>query len=599
MRRDGAGWWTERNALVLIMLAALVAVLPLAVHGCSCGHDFDFHLGSWMEAASQFRHGNLHPHWAFSPAFNAGEPRFVFYPPLSWTIGAVLGLLLTHLPGISRAAGWNAVPIVYTWIALSLSGVMLYRLSRRYASEGSAAIAAVFYAVNPYMLFTAYERTAYAELLAAAWMPLLLGAILQEEVTITGIALPVALLWLTNAPAAVMGCYALAFLALFRVVAVKRNGDRDQRVSPLLLAARIFSGTALGLALAGFYLVPAVCERRLVQVSMAMIDEMRIDHNFLFEHTGTSSDAVLHDQVLHTVSTIAVFLLCAALVCLAILRYKRHEQSTTDEPAKFPFAAFTGMITGIAFLLTPISNAVWQHAPEARFLQFPWRLLAVLAPACAVLIARCIHSLISTGNGWPLQIGMRPHWTLWGAAAISVAAALVLPEFRTFQQGCDVAETVTARLATFESHTGSNPTDEYTPMTADNDALKPDNPPYWLSTTADGNAAQAGRVSRPGVVPQHFVVQSPAAEFLILNLREYPSWRILLDGRLDATRAQRYDGLIAIPVPAGASTVDVHYATSVEQWAGDAISLVACTLVSLLILRRRGHRTRHPLPVSS
>jgi len=36
---------------------------------------------------------------------------------------------------------------------------------------------------NPYMLFTAYERTAYAELLAAAWIPLLLLAVLRERVT--------------------------------------------------------------------------------------------------------------------------------------------------------------------------------------------------------------------------------------------------------------------------------------------------------------------------------------------------------------------------------------------------------------------------------
>ena len=53
-----------RRALLLVPLAALVAVLPLIVHGCSCGHDIDFHLLNWMEAANQFSHGNLHPHWA-------------------------------------------------------------------------------------------------------------------------------------------------------------------------------------------------------------------------------------------------------------------------------------------------------------------------------------------------------------------------------------------------------------------------------------------------------------------------------------------------------------------------------------------------------
>src|ERR1700761_6222805 len=111
MRRD----W---HSYLLIAVAGLIAVHPLMVHGCSCGHDFDFHLVSWLEAANQFSHGTLHPHWAYTPAFNAGEPRFVFYPPISWMLGAVLGVVLTHLPGVAATTGWNAAPILFTWIVL-------------------------------------------------------------------------------------------------------------------------------------------------------------------------------------------------------------------------------------------------------------------------------------------------------------------------------------------------------------------------------------------------------------------------------------------------------------------------------------------------
>jgi uncharacterized membrane protein len=201
---------SDRRHRFVIPLAAFVAVIPLIHYGSSCGHDFNFHLLNWMEAASQFSHGNLHPHWAFTPAFNAGEPRFVFYPPISWVLGAVLSLLLAHLPGIAEATAWNAAPILFTWIALTASGLTLCRLARLYAMPNAALLAATLYLANPYMLFTAYERTAYAELLAAAWIPLLFHAILRDRITIPRIALPVALLWLTNAPAAVMGCYTLA-----------------------------------------------------------------------------------------------------------------------------------------------------------------------------------------------------------------------------------------------------------------------------------------------------------------------------------------------------------------------------------------------------
>src|SRR5271168_3714622 len=277
----------DRIPYILLPIAALIAVLPLILRGCSCGHDFDFHILSWLEAARQFTHGNLHPHWAYTPAWNAGEPRFVFYPPLSWTIGAILGLIFP----------WTWTPILYTWLALTSACLGLYYLARDFTTPTAALLAATLYTVNPYMLFTAYERTAYAELLAAAFIPLLLHAILRERVTIPSIAIPIALLWLTNAPAAVMSCYALALLTVIRLA--KPSSLRKE------IAINTISGTILGLALAAFYIVPAAYERRYVQIAMAIIPNMRIQDNFLFHHTGD----IPHDQVLHTASIIAIILI--------------------------------------------------------------------------------------------------------------------------------------------------------------------------------------------------------------------------------------------------------------------------------------------------
>ena len=182
---------------LVFAVAALCAVLPLIVNGCSCGHDFDFHLLSWMEAAHQWQHGVLKPVWAFTPAYNAGEPRLLFYPPLSWVTGAALGMLLP----------WPAVPVVCTGLVLFLCGLSMQRLLSRWTTPSIAMLGGCLYLLNPYMLFVAYERSAYGELLAAAWTPLLLAALLRDRVTILQVALPVALLWLSNAPAA--SCVAL------------------------------------------------------------------------------------------------------------------------------------------------------------------------------------------------------------------------------------------------------------------------------------------------------------------------------------------------------------------------------------------------------
>ena len=215
----------------IFAIAALLAVLPLLVQGCSCGHDFDFHLLSWMEAAFQWQHGIVKPVWAFTPAYNAGEPRLLFYPPLSWMTGAFIGLLLP----------WKFVPIAFTWLVMLLAGLSMHRLLRRWMPATMAILGGCLYLVNPYMLFCAYERTAYAELMAAAWIPLLIAAMLHSRVSLWRVALPVALLWLTNAPSAVLGTYAVVFLGILRMLVRPQGIHSALRFGGTVGAGALFS----------------------------------------------------------------------------------------------------------------------------------------------------------------------------------------------------------------------------------------------------------------------------------------------------------------------------------------------------------------------
>ncbi|GAC1421134.1 MAG: hypothetical protein NVSMB62_15800 [Acidobacteriaceae bacterium] len=587
---------TSRIYLALIPLLAIIPILPLLFHGCSCGHDFDFHLMSWFDAARQFRLGNLHPQWAYSPAFNAGEPRFVFYPPLSWYLGAGIGILLSNLPGVSENAAWNSAPILYTWFALTLSGFTMYRLARQYAAGPPALVAATLYLANPYMLFTAYERTAYAELLAAAWFPLLVHAVLQRRPSLRAIAIPLALLWLTNAPAAVIGSYSLALLALVRLATSYESSSHrieskpqsvraDVSHSRRLLSLRwivpylrprlhftltVLAGTGLGLLLPAFYIIPAVYERQYVQIAMAVIPHLRIEDNFLFHHFS-GPEAVFHNQVLHTASIVALLVWIPAVALLATNQILCRRSVGSSGAPPVPVRFFAVLVGGIGFLLTPWSLPIWKHAPEAAFLQFPWRALSMVAVALAVASAAVLARL-----KW------KP-WVMY-AASITFAAALVLPSASSFSQACDPKLTPGALLATFQSSQGTEPTDEYTPVTADNDALASSNPPFWIADTPD---APPPTRSTPGPAPTELELRLPQPKDLILNLRSYPAWKIALDGAPDLQRLQRDDGLIALPLPAGVSTVNVQYARLPDRKIGDIVSLLGLGLLAASALPAR------------
>jgi len=551
---------SDRRPFILLPLAALFAIAPLLLYGCSCGHDFDFHLINWFEAARQLTHGTLHPHWAFTPAWNAGEPRFVFYPPLSWVIGSVLGLLMP----------WTWTPIVYIWIVLAAAGFAFYYTARNYASLNAALVAAAIYIANPYMLYTAYERGAYAELLAAAWLPLALHAVLKRKITIPSVAIPVALLWLTNAPAAVMGCYAMAFIVLIRLVL--SFTPRAHKTSRITLLLNSTLGVFLGLGLSSFYLLPAAYERRFVQIDYAILPGLRPWDNFLFQRTADPE----HDTVLFTASVVALILV--ALTAIALLlsirkssleAHSQRSQEILPTPEISPNTTpLIPLAVVLGLMLTPLSAPLWRHLPELRFLQFPWRFLAVLAVIFGLAAARALS-----------RLSLR----VTALTSVLCAAAFVLPSYYALHQRCYPEDTVPERLLVFRSaNPGTDPTDEYTPLTADNDALPQTNPGYWLGTSAETPAPSS---STPAPAPVKLDLSPSTPAVLILNLRDYPAWSITRNHSFVTTRLHRKDGLIAIPLPAGPAHLEIHYATLPDQRLGYLLTVLSILVLAVLLLR--------------
>jgi hypothetical protein len=562
---------------ILLPLFAVIVVAPLIAHGCSCGHDFEFHLESWLDAAAQMRHGTLDPAWTVTAAWNAGEPRFLFYPPLSWIFGALLALTMPL----------SAAPVVFTAVALLGSGIAMYLLARDYASPAAAILVAAIYMASPYMLFTAFERTAYGELLAAVWIPPLLRAALRESPSVAGLAVPTALLWLTNAPAAVIGMYTLLFIGVLRIVFALY---RRLRTTAQMLLIRFSAGGVLGLALAAFYLVPAAYERRYVQVAMAIIANMRVEDNFLFGHTGDRP----HDRVLHTASLTAVAILIATAIALgASFAVLQRRLRTDANDATTPLPILTALTLCIAFLLTPISLPLWHHLPELVFLQFPWRLLCVLGATLALTLALALRSI-------PRTKASLASTTIVALIFVSSMTAWTISEFR---QPCEALDVPSVRAQLFASHHGVEPTDEYTPTNANNDVLRWDDPDHWL---ANNPAAFApGTIPNPaatiinydippppnqtvsGVAPRHLQLSLSQPGILVLNLRDFPAWQVFRDGALLTQHLQRDDGLLAIALPAGASVIDVRWHRTRDQILGNVLSLLALLLLAALLLRSR------------
>src|SRR5271169_6218048 len=107
--------------LISIAVAAFAVEVPFFFRGTPSGHDVEFHLYSWMEVLSQWKDGIVYPRWAALAHFGCGEPRFIFYPPASWTLGALLTAIFP----------WTLVASIYIWLVLVAAGVAMFLLARQ------------------------------------------------------------------------------------------------------------------------------------------------------------------------------------------------------------------------------------------------------------------------------------------------------------------------------------------------------------------------------------------------------------------------------------------------------------------------------------
>ena len=361
----------------------------------------------------------------------SGEPRFLFYPPLSWILGGALG---SFIP-------WLFVPVAFDVCVIFLAGLAMHRMAREWFEEPDASLIAVAYAVNPYMLLTIYVRSAFAEMLAASFLPLLVLWIVRERPArqmFVPVALTVAGVWLTNVPAAITATY-VAVLLLAMVTIRRRN-------------SRVFvyggGAIAMGLLLASFYIVPVLYEKSWITVTQFLSAGVRPGENFLFTRIGEPE----HDNFLRGLSWLAVGEVVATVVgACAAMRCRGRGVKLW-----WPLV----IVAGVALvMMLPVAGLAYRLMPDLRFLQFPWRWLLVVSLAYAVFVITAVPEF-------------RGKWALFAVLFVGLIAVCN----RALQPACDPEDTPFMISNVFHTGYGYMGTDEYVPAGGDNYEIKPDFP---------------------------------------------------------------------------------------------------------------------------
>jgi hypothetical protein len=626
----------------LLATVCFLAITPFFWWGSPSGHDFEFHLFSWMEVLDQWKQGIVYPRWAALAHWGYGEARFLFYPPASWTLGAALGALLP----------WKMVPGAYCCIALTLAAASMYRLARAYVPAADASFAAVFYALNPYHLLIVYWRSAYAELLAAALLPLLLLCLLKlnheeyckaesfredvepslpkaellrhEPATFREghdfsraispprtwalapegscrppsyqsvrptlcLSLLLAAAWLTNAPAAVMIHYSIAGLAVISAsiaTVQKATRTRSWNTRVWLPPVRTLLWTALpmllGAGLASFYLLPAIYEQQWINLSEVLSPGVRPQDNFLFTTIGDPD----HNRFNLLVSTIALAEIGA--LALAIWFSKKKRNVATAAP-------------GCPVAHSAIGSISDPNSDDPNSDPHPWMLLSAWGVASSVLMLSASNVLwqhlpklryVQIPFRWLLCMNVAVamllpmaarRWTTRLLTGGVLLSTLVLAGYRVQPPWWDKAADIREMSDAMADGTGYEGTDEYVPAGDD---------PYELDknlplVSDDTGAPMHNRILAWRQTEKHFTVRATAAQNITVRLFSYPAWDVVVNGKPTITQKTEITGLIVIPVAAGENDVDISFRRTIDRVVGNIVSLISVAVFVITWMRMR------------
>jgi uncharacterized membrane protein len=538
---------------MLIVIAATLAVIPMLFFGNAWGHDFDLHLPRWMDAAQQFREGIVFPRWAAGSNSGLGDPFFIFYPPLSWTLGATLGSILP----------WRMVPGAYVWLVVVLAGAAMWKCASDWLDPPDAVMASLLYAVNPYIIVMVYRRCSYGELLASAFFPLLVWAAVRmgrdPTKTIFPLAIVFAAIWLADLPAGLVASYSLALLLLC-------NSFIHRSLRPILYGAVAILTTFLGLT---FFLFPAAWERKWVSINLVLRPDWVPERNFLFAQIRDPG-MLLFSMGL---SFLALILVGATAIAAVLTRRLRREA-----PDVWRLLTVLGGVS--AFLLFRPSSILWNILPELRYVEFPWRWLSPLCVAGVVLTSSAVGQT-------------RRRAALWVTVAFAIGAigAGIVHSVRWDSQHRHLKDLTAATHSGAgyklgEDFAWSRPLGSH-----------PSKLPELAPVIVSADAQDEIEMSRQGVQihvdlwsPERkvFSVDSPRPLLLRIKLLTYPAWQAKLNGKIVALETKQETGQMLLPVPAGFTRAEIKFVRTWDRTVGMAVSLTTILALTLLMLVLQG-----------
>jgi len=533
-----------------IVLLALPVCIPVFTTSLIWGHDAFAYFPRLVEVHQNVTNGIVLPRWAPDLERGAGQPLFLFHPPMFY-----------WLAEIWRLAGFEfvtSINLACALVALASAAGMFF-LGRLYFGATGGFFAAAAYLYAPYFATDLYIRSALEEYTAFAFFPLALfgfgsyarhrnqGHLILGGAAYAGVVF-------CHLPATLLFSPLLAaFLCLTAYI------ERSWRI----LCGHLL-GLILGVGLSACIWIPVVLERQHVSLTRATEGYGHYSNHFIYLHQLFYSPWGYGISVQGPNDGMPFSVGWSHLLLATIVWIWSSRQPKLVDRRLIRFFAFAGIVM-CALTLAYIST-IWKVIPALQYVQLPWRLLGAVS-VCSAMLAGALSPMLSALPRYRKIVLAAVFALLIGPNLNHLRPAATQDLDPTFWTPSELARTG------FETTTMRELTPRWMQLGV------PYNP--RAATVVEGSAEIRQMDRTPFRWRGAVNAQTPAR--VEMSIAYFPGWSVRVDGHEIATTPAVPTGLLRFEVPPGAHRVEAVWVNSTPRMAGNTISGIA--LVLLLVWR--------------
>ncbi len=303
-----------------------------------------------------------------------------------------------------------------------------------------------------------------------------------------------------------------------------------------------------------------------MNISTALSPGLAPNDNFLFAKTPDSD----HDAFNRIASSVAVLMI--VYVFAAALVIWRKKDGAQGKPGTLrPFWAMGILFLAASVMMTRATILLWNYLPKLRFVQFPWRWMAVLAIGFSLATA---------------LVAKRRLFIVWIALACTLGGTGAYLVQHTWWD----SEDVNAVKVAMDSGAGFEGTDEYDPLGDDHTEIPQGQTQASLITDDEADPLPTGdlRVIRWTAEQRIVEVRVPHSAVLRLRLLHHPAWAVSVNGQPTQTGRTTSYNAILVYLPAGASRIEARFIRTPDRTIGGWLSgISAAFAVGMLWLSKQ------------